>query len=149
MGIRDFLQILATFLPPSTFPLKILIHSLVIHQHPHFNKAICRPLELGKLSADCGQSEYRKYIQQTRHSSQEMQEKYVSNLIFIFYHEAIKITHDVLHYYLEVQANPKKCTAQKTRCYFQHLWEKQDYPMTFLLNSQLGLSRSLRLNDLR
>ena len=49
------------------------------------------------------------------------------------------------HYHLKVQAN----FVQKNRCYFQYLWEKRDYPMTFFLNFQLGLSRSLRLNDLR
>ena len=51
------------------------------------------------------------------------------------------------HYHLEVQANPKEI-AQKNRCYFLHLWEKQDYAMTFFLYSHLGLSRSLRSNDI-
>ena len=34
------------------------------------------------------------------------------------------------HYHLQVQANPPK-NVQKNRCYFWHLWEKQDYAMTF------------------
>ena len=36
-----------------------------------------------------------------------------------------------IHYHLEVQANPQKKFTKK-QCYFLHLWEKQDYPMTFL-----------------
>ena len=41
----------------------------------------------------------------------------------------------------------QKKIAQKNRCYFKHLWEKQDDPMTFFLNSHLGLLRSLRSHD--
>ena len=52
------------------------------------------------------------------------------------------------HYHLVLQANSKKnCT--KNKCYFLHLWEKRDYPMTFFLNSHLGLLRLLRLNNVR
>ena len=51
------------------------------------------------------------------------------------------------HYHLQDQANPKKM-AQKNWCYFWHLWEKRDYPMTFFFNSHCGLLRSLRSNDL-
>ena len=43
------------------------------------------------------------------------------------------------HYHLEIQANPPKI-VQKNRYYFLHLEEKQDYPMTFFKNSNLGLS---------
>lgn len=50
------------------------------------------------------------------------------------------------HYHLEVQANPKKL-AQKNQCYFQYLWEKRDYPMTFFSNSLFVLSRLLRSNE--
>jgi hypothetical protein len=39
--------------------------------------------------------------------------------------------------------------AQKKGCYFYHLWEKWDYAVIFILNSHLGLSKSLRLNDNR
>ena len=36
----------------------------------------------------------------------------------------------IQHYHLEVQATPQKI-VQKTRFYFQHLWEKRYYPMTY------------------
>ena len=40
--------------------------------------------------------------------------------------------------HIEVQAYPKKMTP-KNRCYFLHLWEKRDYPMTFFFRFSLRL----------
>ena len=53
---------------------------------------------------------------------------------------------DCVHYHLQVQANSKKI-AQKNQCYFYQPWEKRDCPKTFFLNSQLGLSNHLTLNE--
>ena len=69
-----------------------------------------------------------------------------SNIFYFFFFSPYVLTMNPTHYHLEVQAKPKKM-APKNRCYFQHLWEKRNYPMTFFLNSHCGLSRSLRSND--
>ena len=48
----------------------------------------------------------------------------------IFITDFVTLCFSMYHYHLQVQANSKKI-AQKKRCYFQYLWEKRDYSMTF------------------
>ena len=47
-----------------------------------------------------------------------------------------------LHYHLEVQANPQKI-VHKNWCYFQHLWENWNYPMTIGTLGSFVIQRSI------